>query len=104
MERARIERATSGLQVLSGAGQAWSRRVDVRRLRDFELSHASRGTAMVSLIRRESDRHRRSSESTLAQVRELLHELPDGLGALALARAPGDQSNHDEAGCDEHSQ
>jgi hypothetical protein len=44
MERAGIEPATSGLQILSGAGQAWSSRVDVRCLRDWELSHASRGT------------------------------------------------------------
>jgi hypothetical protein len=44
VERTGIEPVTSGLQILSGASQAWSSRVDVRRLCDFELSHASRGT------------------------------------------------------------
>jgi hypothetical protein len=44
VERAGIEPATSGLQILSGAVQAWSSRVDVRPLRDWELSHASGGT------------------------------------------------------------
>jgi hypothetical protein len=44
MERTGIEPVTSGLQILSGAGQAWSSRVDARSLCDWELSHASRAT------------------------------------------------------------
>jgi hypothetical protein len=44
MERTGIEPVTSGLQILSGGGQPWSAHVDVRRFRDWELSHASRGT------------------------------------------------------------
>jgi hypothetical protein len=44
MERTGIEPVTSGLQILSAAGQAWSSRVDARRLSDWELTHPSRGT------------------------------------------------------------
>jgi hypothetical protein len=44
MERTGIEPVTSGLQILSRADQGWSARVDARRLRDWELSQASRGT------------------------------------------------------------
>jgi hypothetical protein len=44
MERTGIEPVTSGLQIRSEAGHAWSLRVGLRRLRDWELSHASRGT------------------------------------------------------------
>ena len=44
MERIGIEPMTSGLQILSGDGHQWSSRIDVRRLREGELSHASRVT------------------------------------------------------------
>jgi hypothetical protein len=50
MERTGIEPVTSGLQILSGAGQAWSARVDVRWLRDWSWRMRRDVSTMVSLI------------------------------------------------------
>jgi hypothetical protein len=44
MERTGIEPVTSGLQILSGAGQVGSLGVGMWEVRDWEPSHASRDT------------------------------------------------------------